>query len=242
MTTLLLQAPTRTGSSYTLRLAADADEVARAQRLRYQVFAEELGARLRSPLPGYDIDAFDAECDHLIISEDTTGDVVATYRLLPPGRMPARYGDTEFDLAGLEPIGRQLVEAGRSCVRADHRDGGAINLLWAGIARYMHLHNHRYLGGCASVGLADGGATAAAIARKPATSAYRVTPHLPWISPDVEPGPAVVPPLLRGYLRLGAQISGPPAYDPEFDCADFYVLLDTHAISERYMRHFLGTS
>src|SRR5205814_1660759 len=134
------------------------------------------------------------------------------------------------------------VEAGRSCVRADHRDGAAINLLWAGIARYMHLYGHRYLGGCASVALADGGTTAAAIARKPVTSPYRVTPHLPWISPDVQPGPASVPPLLRGYLRLGAQICGAPAYDPAFDCADFYVLLDTRAISERYMRHFLGTS
>jgi putative hemolysin len=247
MTTLLLQAPGReTGTtSYTLRIASTADEVAAAQRLRYEVFAQELGARLATPLTGHDIDAFDSECDHLIISADRTGEVVATYRLLPPGRMPVRYGDAEFDLGPLEPIGRELVEAGRSCVHPDHRDGAAINLLWAGIARYMHLYNHRYLAGCASVGLADGGVTAATVARKSLQNrppaGFRVTPRTPWTAPEIDAtAHRPIPPLLRGYLRLGAWICGDPAYDPAFDCADFYVLLDTHAIAERYRRHFLG--
>jgi putative hemolysin len=231
---------------YSLRLAGSADEIAAAQRLRYRVFTEEIGATLRTPVPGHDVDAFDPMCDHLIVVEERTGAVVATYRLLPPGRSDIRYADSEFDLAALAPIGDALVETGRSCVDPDHRDGAAINLLWAGIARYMHLHNMRYLGGCASVGLADGGVTASgfrtlAFAKHLSPEDRRVAPRRPWVAPgDVPAGRPRVPALLRGYLRLGAWICGEPAYDPDFECADFYVLLDVERIDARYLRHFLG--
>src|SRR4051812_15774493 len=110
---------------YSLRLAGSADEIAAAQRLRYRVFTDELGATLRTPVPGHDVDAFDPMCDHLIVVEERTGAVVATYRLLPPGRSDIRYADSEFDLAPLAAIGGQLVETGRSCVDPDHRDGAA---------------------------------------------------------------------------------------------------------------------
>jgi putative hemolysin len=231
---------------YSLRLAGSADEIASAQRLRYRVFTDELGATLRTPVPGHDVDAFDPMCDHLIVVEERTGAVVATYRLLPPGRSDIRYADSEFDLAPLAGIGGQLVETGRSCVDPDHRDGAAINLLWAGIARYMHLHNLRYLGGCASVGLTDGGVTAAgfrslAFAKHLAPADWRVAPRRPWVAGAVEStGRPKIPALLRGYLRLGAWIGGEPAFDPDFDCADFYVLLDIERIDARYLRHFLG--
>jgi putative hemolysin len=127
-----------------------------------------------------------------------------------------------------------------------------INLIWAGIARYLHLHGHRYLGGCVSVGLDDGGVTAATVWRTVAIThqappVFRVTPRRPWQLPvtaatataAVPAGP--VPPLLRGYLRLGAWICGDPGYDPDFGSADFYVLLDTDRIDARYWRHFLGS-
>lgn len=249
MDTLLLTAPaTGTGARrYTLRLAASSAEVTAAQGLRYRVFTGEVGAVLRTPVPGLDVDAFDALCDHMIVIDEADGAVVATYRLLPPGRSDIRYADSEFDLTALAPIGDRLVETGRSCVDPAHRDGAAINLLWAGLARYMYLHGMRYLGGCASVGLGDAGVTAAgfralANAKHLAPPEWRVTPRRPWAAPQPPPdaGRPHVPPLLRGYLRLGAWICGEPAFDPDFGCADFYVLLDVDGIDPRYMRHFLG--
>ena len=116
--------------------------------------------------PGLDVDAFDEHCDHLIIREERTGEVVGTYRMLPPDRAVAAgglYADTEFDLAGLRQLRGRLVETGRSCVHPDHRSGAVINLMWAGIARYMHLHGHRWLGRLRVGAAADGGATAAGV-------------------------------------------------------------------------------
>ncbi|MEV0135256.1 GNAT family N-acyltransferase [Dactylosporangium sp. NPDC050688] len=233
---------------YTLLVATDGDQVRAAQRLRHDVFAGELGARLRTGPPGLDVDAFDEHCDHLIIREERTSAVVGTYRMLPPGRATAAgglYADTEFDLTGLHQLRGGLVETGRSCVHPDHRSGAVINLMWAGIARYMHLHGHRWLGGCASVPLADGGATAAGVwdlARRKhlVPPAWRVRPHNPLELAAAVPAKVDVPPLLKGYLRLGAWIGGEPAHDPDFDCADFYVLLSLDRVNPRYLRHFLG--
>jgi len=257
---VLLTAPTRT-SGYTLLLTDDADQVEAAQRLRHQVFATELGAELAPGGDGRDVDEFDAYCDHLVVQEDTTGEIVGTYRMLPPSaaaRAGRRYSDTEFDLTALESLRSQVVEAGRSCVHPDHRSGAVINLIWAGIARYLHLHGLSWLGGCASVSLAEGAENAAAVwqsvaARHMAPPAMRVTPRHPWLA---EPGiselvagaaagtgvrPAI-PPLLRGYLRLGAWVCGEPAYDPAFNCFDMYVLLSMDRIDPRYRRHFLGAT
>ena len=138
-------APTGT-SGYTLLIADDTTQVEAAQRLRHDVFAGELGATLATSAPGLDADGFDVYCDHLIVREDATGEVVGTYRMLPPraaelaGR---RYADDEFDLSALRPLRDQLVEIGRSCVHPDHRSGAVVNLMWAGIARYLHLNNLR---------------------------------------------------------------------------------------------------
>jgi putative hemolysin len=245
MTVLAVSAPATGAARYTLRIADGAAEIRAAQRLRYEVFAEELGARLQTAAPGLDVDSFDRYCDHLIVVEELTRAVVGTYRMLPPGRTGRRYSDAEFDLSAQAVLAADLVETGRSCVRADHRDGAVINLIWAGIARYMHLTGHRWLAGCASVGLGDGGAVAAGVwdlvqRRHLAPEEYRVTPHRPWTGGPAPAGRVAVPPLLRGYLRLGAWVCGAPAYDPDFDCADFYVLLGLDRVDPRYLRHFLG--
>jgi putative hemolysin len=247
MTVLAVSAPATGAARYTLRIAADAAEIAAAQRLRYRVFADELGATLHTPVPGQDIDDFDAHCDHLIVVEESSGAVVGTYRMLPPGRSPRRYSAGEFDLSALDGLEADLVETGRSCVDAMHRDGAVINLIWAGIARYLHLTGHRWLAGCASVGLEDGGAIAAgvwelALRKHFSPTEYRVLPHRPWPLVERPAGRVAVPALLRGYLRLGAWICGAPAYDPDFQCADFFVLLDTDRLDPRYLRHFLGIS
>jgi putative hemolysin len=229
---------------YSLLVAQGGDDVAAAQRLRHQVFAEEMGATLHSPVAGLDIDAFDDLCDHLVVRHDPTGQIVGTYRMLPPGRADGLYSDTEFDLSALADLRGSLVETGRSCVHPDHRSGAVVSLVWAGIARYMFLSGHNWLAGCASVPLADGGDLAAGVwqtvrAKNYAGEEHRVRPLTPW-EPTPAPARAVVPPLLRGYLRLGARVCGPPAHDPDFGCADFFVLLGLSGIDERYLRFFLG--
>ncbi|MEV4338894.1 GNAT family N-acyltransferase [Streptomyces sp. NPDC049590] len=234
---------------YTVTLARDEADVRAAQRLRHDVFAGELGALLASPEPGHDIDAFDAYCDHLLVREEATGQIVGTYRLLPPERAAVAgrlYSDGEFDLAALDAIRPHLVEVGRSCVHPAHRDGAVIGLIWAGIARYMTDRGHEWLAGCCSVPLADGGALAAGTWRRMrerhlAPEEFRVRPLLPWTPPATAPaGRTELPALLRGYLRLGAWVCGPPAHDPGFGVADLYVLLSMRRVDPRYLRHFLS--
>ncbi|MDX3854351.1 GNAT family N-acetyltransferase [Streptomyces sp. AK02-01A] len=235
---------------YVVSLARDRQDVRAAQRLRHLVFAGELGARLDGPEPGYDIDAFDEYCDHLLVREENTGEVVGTYRLLPPDRARAAgriYSDSEFDLSRLGPIRHDLVEVGRSCVHPLHRTGGVIALIWAGLARYMTVSGHNWLAGCCSIPLADGGALAASTwttvkNKHLAPEEYWVTPHRLW-TPDSSAAAAPsseLPPLLRGYLRLGAWVCGAPAHDPEFGVADLYVLLSMNRANPRYLRHFLS--
>ena len=248
---VLLTAPASTGTSgYTLLIADDSSQVAAAQRLRHDVFAGELGARLHGAVDGRDVDEFDEFCDHLIVREDITGEVVGTYRMLPPAaaaRAGRRYGDGEFDLSELSPLRDQLVETGRSCVHPDHRTGAVVNLMWAGIARYLHLKDLRWLAGCASVPLFDGGVTAAGVwarvrARHLSPPALRVRPRDNWLDrTELVGDPKTQPPaLLKGYLRIGSWICGEPAYDADFDCADFYVLFSLDRLDPRYRRHFLG--
>ncbi|NDZ99974.1 GNAT family N-acetyltransferase, partial [Streptomyces sp. SID10116] len=147
-------------SSYVTSIADTTEQIRAAQRLRHRVFAEELGAALDTPLPGHDIDAFDDLADHLIVTDTSSGDVVGTYRIIPPGRARRSYSDGEFDLVALNALRSSTVEAGRSCVHPDHRSGAVITLMWSALARYVLLSGHRYLAGCASVPLADGGRAA----------------------------------------------------------------------------------
>jgi putative hemolysin len=238
---------------YSLLVARDGAEVRAAQRLRYRVFAEEMGAVLHSPTPGLDEDAFDEHCDHLVVREDATGEIVGCYRMLPPERVTDAgmlYSETEFDLRtldGVPGLRDALVETGRSCVHPDHRTGAVVSLVWAGIARYLLLSGHRWLAGCASVPLADGGAHAAGVWRTVrdrhyAPPRYRVRPLRPWVAPDDVDGPrrTVMPPLLKGYLRLGAWVCGPPAHDADFGVADLFVLLGLDNVDQRYLSYFLG--
>lgn len=235
---------------YTVTLARDEADVRAAQRLRHEVFAGEMGALLSSPQPGLDVDSFDAYCDHLLVRDTQTGEVVGTYRLLPPERASVAgrlYSEGEFDLTRLDGIRPELVEVGRSCVHPDHRDGAVIGLIWAGIARYMVDRGHAWLAGCCSIPLADGGALAAGTwdrvrDKHLAPEEYRVRPLLPWAPPETA-APAArteLPALLRGYLRLGAWVCGEPAHDPDFGVADMYVLLPMRRVDARYLRHFLS--
>ncbi|MGY1604075.1 GNAT family N-acetyltransferase [Geodermatophilus sp. SYSU D00815] len=242
MTTVL---PARAGTRYRTRLATCAADVAAAQRLRRRVFAEECGALLAPSADGRDVDEWDGVCDHLLVVVADTDEVVGTYRLLPPERARAlgrTYGDAEFDLSRHAALRPTTAEAGRSCVAPGHRSGAVIDQLWAGIARYVLERDLTHLAGCTSVPLADGGATAAAVwdlvrLRYLAPAPLRVVPHVPF---DVEvpprPDRAVLPPLVRGYLALGARVCGRPAHDPLFGTADFYTLLSVADVPARVLR------
>ncbi|QFZ22880.1 GNAT family N-acetyltransferase [Saccharothrix syringae] len=234
---------------YSLLVARDGEEVVAAQRLRHQVFAQEMGATLHTSVPGHDVDRFDPFCDHLVVRDDRTGEIVGTYRMLPPSgaaEAGGLYSDTEFDLSRLDALRPSLVETGRSCVHPDHRNGAVVSLVWAGIARYMLLSGHSWLIGCASVPLHDGGSFAAGVwdvvrDKHHAPDEYRVVPLTPWDVDAVErPARTVLPPLLKGYLRLGAWVCGRPALDRDFGVADLPVLLGMDRVDQRYLRFFLG--
>jgi len=228
-------------------LARSPAEVAEAQRLRYKVFADEMGARL-SGHDGRDIDGFDPLCDHLLVRDQDTGEVVGTYRMLEP-HMAAEaggyYSAGEFDLTRLMHLAPGMVEVGRSCVHADYRSGATISLLWAGLAKYMMSRGYEHLIGCASISMADGGHNAAAVYHRLADKylspiEYRVFPHTPLpldaLATEIEPA---VPPLVKGYMRLGAFICGEPAWDPDFNTADLLVMLPISRLSKRYANHFM---
>lgn len=235
----------RSDARLSVHLARSPAEVADAQRLRYKVFAEELGAHVTGA-DGHDADPLDPYCDHLIVRDDDTLRVVGTYRILPPHRARAAgrlYSESEFDLHRLAHLRPQLIEVGRSCVHRDYRSGAAILMLWAGLAEYMKSRGHRHLIGCASVSLADGGRQAAwvreAVQPYLTDSEYRVFPRLPFPHDKLErPAAGELPPLLKGYLRLGARVCGEPAWDPDFNTADFFVWLSLDQLKPRYARHF----
>jgi putative hemolysin len=219
-----------------------------AQRLRYKIFAEEMGANLPSANEGIDRDIFDSYCEHLLVRESSENKVIGTYRILSPvqaEKIGGYYSETEFDLTRLLHLGDRMVEVGRSCVHRDYRDGATITQLWGGLAQYMQQHGHDYLIGCASISMADGGHVAASIYRKlhrlyAAPVEYSVFPRCPLpLNALNQYLDAPIPPLLKGYLRLGAYICGEPAWDPEFNTADLFILLPMSRISSRYAKHFL---
>ncbi|QWD78890.1 GNAT family N-acetyltransferase [Polynucleobacter sp. MWH-Svant-W18] len=220
-----------------------------AQRLRYKVFAEEMGANLSQNAEGLDIDEFDAYCDHLLIRDQDTLKVVGTYRVLPPhkaqeiGRL---YSDAEFDLSRLDHLRPKLVELGRSCVHKDYRSGAVIMALWSGLAQYMQKNGYEIMLGCASIPMADGGHFAASLynsldSSQMAPTEFHAFPRLPLPLDKLNGGLDVeAPPLIKGYLKLGAKICSAPAWDPDFNTADLLTMLRLSEINPRYAKHFLG--
>jgi putative hemolysin len=236
---------------FLVSLARHQDEVREAQRLRWNVFADEMGARLASPEPGLDIDLYDAHCDHLLVRDPDTSEVVGTYRILSPSaakRVGDYYTENEFDITRLQHLRGNMVELGRSCVHADYRSGGVITLLWAGLAEYMIRGRHDYLIGCASIGMADGGQNAVGIwnavkEKHLAPIEWRVFPRCPLpLTLLEEASTPVVPPLIKGYLRLGSYVCGEPSWDPDFNTADLPILLPLKNIHPAYARRFFKST
>ncbi len=232
----------------SVRLASSASDVVAAQRLRYKVFCEEMGADLHRH-DGRDVDRFDAVCEHLIVVDETLGKVVGTYRILPPWGARAvkrMYSEGEFRLDALQPIAPEIFEVGRACIHPAYRSSGALARLWTGLGTYVREHHVKYLAGCASVPLDSGSLNLGALraelmAKHLAPVDFRVEPIRGLQSlGDPNGSRPVAPPLLKGYLRLGAWVCGEPAWDPDFDSADFFVLLPIERMVPRYAQHFLG--
>ncbi|BBZ07099.1 phosphohistidine phosphatase [Mycolicibacterium doricum] len=240
---------------YSLLLTTDPDLITAAQRLRHDVFTSEPGFALTGAADGRDADRFDEFCDHLLVRDDMSGELVGCYRMLPPSGAIAAgglYTATEFDVRALDPLRPSLVEMGRAVVRHDHRNGGVVLIMWAGILAYLDRCDYDYVTGCVSVPVAGAigepagtqlrGVRDFVRRRHAAPECYTVHPYRPVVidgsSLDdiAPPARATVPPLMRGYLRLGAQVCGEPAHDPDFGVGDFPALLDKRDADIRYLR------
>lgn len=232
------------------------DDLIDAQRLRFNVFAQEMGARLQTPAgtpEGLDADLFDDFCEHLLVrtlaTRDQPATVIGTYRVLTPEaarRAGGYYSETEFDLTRLRPLRARMAELGRSCVHPDHRSGGVILSLWGELASFMERNQLDTMVGCASISMRDGGHVAASLWKQLARTnlidlAYQVRPRLALPVEELDHGLEVeAPPLIKGYLRCGAKVLGAPAWDPDFNTADLPMLMRLQDLPSRYRRHFLG--
>lgn len=241
----------KAGAAYRMRLAQSADDVRKAQRLRFEVFNLELGEGLAaSHALERDVDAFDEVCDHLIVEESATGEVVGTYRLQTGAVAKANigyYSQREFDFAVYESLRSEMIELGRACVHKAHRNFNLLHLLWRGIAQYAQERRARFLVGCSSLTSQDpieGAAVYEQLRHRFLVKPVQQTFPQPIfgfslnIPPKSAPR-AMVPKLFRAYLAIGAKICGPPAIDREFGTIDFLTLLDLGALPMIVRAHFL---
>ncbi|CCG18675.1 putative lysophospholipid acyltransferase (LPLAT) superfamily [Taylorella equigenitalis 14/56] len=247
---LTTQATTRE-PSFTLSIATSPEEVESLQRLRYEIYSSELGVKFDRE--GIDVDYFDDFCDHLMVIDNDKKIFVGTYRVLSPKnavKAGKYYSEGEFNIESLNDIRHLLAECGRSCTHSDYRSGSVIMLLWAGLAKYMDFYDARYMLGCASVSLADGGFQAAEVWRftKDEMAQHpdraQVVPLNPYPIEKLESLPEDTEnqtkfhSLIKGYIKVGAFICGKPTYDESFNSCDFPIIIDKHAMDKRYYKQF----
>ena len=245
----MLMAELNRSQGFSVRLAATPEEIEKTQRLRYDVFAGEMGAQVHTIKLGVESDDFDPYCEHLLVEELETGRIVASTRLLRKeaaktiGRF---YSESEFSAGFIASLDGEVVELGRTCVHVDFRSGGGIMLLWSGIAQLMKRWDIDYLLGCASVPCRDDGRLVQTLmnglrAKHLSPEDLRAEPRVPVSAlSGQEVDGAIMPPLLKAYLRLGAWVCGEASLDEEFGVADLMVLLDMRELNHRYFKHFLG--
>lgn len=245
----------------SVRLARNDADVAAAQKLRWNVFYGDMGAVTdeRLNVPGLDRDPYDVVCDHLLVEDRASGDpiVVGTYRLLRQSvatRQHGFYTAGEFDLDGFlasVDAGGEALELGRSCVAPAYRDAGTIQLLWRGIAQYLTAHGISRMFGCASFAGTDPQAHAAPLSylvhhhlapgplRVSALAGRRIDmAMLPVGGYDPRQAMRLLPPLIKGYLRVGAMVGDGAVVDDQFNTVDVFMVMPVEAIAQRYMSRF----
>lgn len=246
--------------SLEVRLAETTAEVTAAQNLRYKVFYEEMSARPSAEQAAQkrDFDQYDTLCDHLLVIDHNKGSgaagVVGTYRLIRrhvAAQVGTFYSADEYDISHLEEYPGEILELGRSCVDQDHRNRLTMNLLWRGIALYAVQYNIRIMFGCASLPGTDPSALALPLsylyyhhlappALRPVALPHRyvdmrmVDEHL------IDPRTAIheVPPLIKGYLRLGGFVGEGAVVDHQFNTTDVSIVVKTELITDKYLRHY----
>jgi putative hemolysin len=254
---MTVNCPVAESTPLTIRLASSSADIRRAQRLRWHVFYEELGATpLTGARAGLDIDAYDDLCDHLLVEH--RGEVVGTYRLL---RQPVAchhggfYSADEYRIAPIvrraAKEGRELLELGRSCVAPAFRNSATIQLLWRGIADYLAEHRIGGMFGCASFPGIDPQAHAQALS-------YLAHHHLAPLDQRVRAQPdkyvemallgrdeydprramRLLPPLIKAYLRVGAKVGDGAVIDHQFNTVDVFLYMPVELITERYSTRF----
>ena len=239
-----------------VRLARNEDEVAAAQRLRYRIFYEEMAARPTAAMlaSASDFDDFDRVCDHLLVVDLTSGAVVGTYRLIR--RAAARrygrfYSADEYDISPLLEYPGEILELGRSCVAEGYRTRLAMQLLWRGIAAYVFHHRIGLMFGCASLPGTDIGAL-----RLPLSYLYHHHLAPPALRPcavesrrvemalmakeeiDTPKAIAELPPLIKGYLRLGGFVGDGAVIDHQFNTTDVCIIVKTDLVTAKYYKHY----
>ncbi|WP_439599320.1 GNAT family N-acetyltransferase [Falsiroseomonas sp.] len=247
-----------------LRLAESAAEIEAAQALRYRVFYEEMGAHADAATRGSqrDRDEYDAVADHLLVLDHDLGQgpeaVVGTYRLIRrkgADRLGRFYSAAEYDLAPLLAFEGEIMELGRSCVATAYRTRGTLQLLWRGIAAFVFRHRIDLMFGCASLPGTDLDALAPQLSylhanhlappalRPRAVPARHVAmDRLPADSLNMRAALGALPPLVKGYLRLGGFVGDGAVIDQQFNTTDVCIVVKTDLITDKYFRHYERTA
>ena len=249
--TLLKQRAKSTRPSLTIGISRSLEEITEYQRLRYQVYSEEFGVTPPSAQHGIDADDLDAYCHHLLVRESETGRVVGGYRLLTgeeANRLGGFYSDREFTISLSQDQRRNVLEIGRACVHPDFRTGSTIAMLWSAIVKYAFEFHCENVIGVASVSLRDGGALASSVNQRAKQMQVQIedasfTPRNPLPEHYLSSTSDLprIPPLINSYLRAGAYLFEQPTWDPDFNTADFFMMLPLKGVSDRYARHFVKT-
>jgi putative hemolysin len=244
-----------------VRLAESEADIDAAQALRYRVFYETLGARaaVEAQRLRRDFDRFDERCDHLLVLDHSRGTgpeiVVGTYRLIrreTAARLGGFYSAGEFDIAGLVASPGEILELGRSCVDGSYRQRSAAQLLWSGIAAYVFHYNIDLMFGCASLHGTDPDSLAVPLSylhhfhlAAPSLRAralpdrYVEMRRLPLSAIDPVRALAGLPPLLKGYLRLGGFVGDGAVIDHDFNTTDVCIVVKIDLVSGKYSRHYV---
>lgn len=248
------------GGNLGVRIATTAEEIDAVQALRYRVFYEDMGAVADAAATAAqrDRDAFDAVADHLLVVDHAIGPgaegVVGTYRLIraaAAARLGGFYSADEYDISTLVGFPGEVLELGRSCVHPEYRGRAAMQLLWRGIAAYVFLHRIDLMFGCASLPGTDPDAIAPELTYlyqnhlAPPALRPRALPHRYIDMRRTDPSKldsrkimAQLPPLIKGYLRLGGFVGDGAVIDGQWNSIDVAVVVKTDLVTDKYYRHY----